>query len=243
MGLLSGIIYFVRALFMLVSNPSLIGLALIPSLITLGLSIVSVWLCGHYGVKLLPDAMASIGVAIDPSSWVAWALEGGVWAVGLMLSVFLTPWLVILFGFPLCEPLSAKADALLGGDEVETSFIVGFISGLKVSVGLVILGLAGNAVLFFLGLIPGLGLFVAPLGLFVWTPLILCFDLCDAKFTRMDLTFKQRLQKLSSRLFSTISIGFVAGLLIMPPFINLLGLPVAVLMGTLYARSLESSPA
>jgi uncharacterized protein involved in cysteine biosynthesis len=239
MGPLSGIFYFIRALWMLLSNPSLIGLALIPSLITLALSLVSVWLCGSYGSMIIPDLMTSLGMTLDETSWLSWALEGGVWMIGLVLSVFLTPWLVILFGFPLCEPLSAKADTILGGDEIPTSFLAGFISGLKVSIGLVILGIAGNVLLVCLGFIPGLGLITAPLGLLVWTPLILCFDLCDAKFNRMQLTFKERFRTLFGRFFSTISVGLVAGVLIMPPFLNLLGLPVAVLMGTLYARSLE----
>jgi len=241
MGLFSGIFYLFRALIMLLSNPGLIGLALIPSLVTLGLSIVSVWLCGTYGATIIPDLMSTFGVTIEDGSWISWALTGGVWVVGLILSIFLTPWLVILFGFPLCEPLSAKADTLLGGEEISASFLGGLISGLQVSIGLVVLGLGGNILLFFLGLIPGVGLITAPFGLFVWTPLILCFDLCDAKFTRMQLSFGERFRKLRSHLFSTISVGLVAGLLIMIPFFNLIGLPIAVLMGTLYARSFETS--
>ena len=241
MGLFSGVFYLFRALIMLLSNPGLIGLALIPSLVTLGLSIVSVWLCGTYGSTLITDLMSTLGVSIGENSWISWSLTGGVWVVGLILSVFLTPWLVILFGFPLCEPLSAKADTLLGGEEIPASFFGGLISGLQVSIGLVVLGLGGNILLFLLGLIPGVGLITAPLGLFVWTPLILCFDLCDAKFTRMQLSFRDRFLSLRRHLFSSISIGLVAGLLIMIPFFNLIGLPVAVLMGTLYARSLERS--
>ena len=239
MGLFSGLIYLIKALLMLLRHPSLIGLALIPSFVTLILSIISVWVCGRYGVMWLPDLLGTLGWSIDDTSWLSSILKGSVWTLGLILSVFLTPWLVILFGFPLCEPLSAKADVLLGGEEVETSFWSGLISGLAVSIGLVILGIGGNLVLFALGIIPGLGLITAPLGLFVWTPFILCFDLCDAKFVRMNLTFKQRFQQLKRHPFSTVSVGLVASLLIMPPFLNLIGLPIAVLIGTLYARAIE----
>ena len=239
MGLFSGIVYLFRSLFMLLSNPSLIGLALIPSLVTLALSLVSIWLCGHYGAKFIPEIISSLGVNPDSTSWLSWALKGGVWAAGSVLSILLTPWLVILFGFPLCEPLSVKADTLLGGEEVPTDLMSGLISGLKVSLGLAILGITGNALLLFLGLIPGLGLITAPLSLFVLTPFILCFDLCDAKFARKQIAFTHRFRILRRHFFSTISVGLVAGLLIMPPFLNLIGLPIAVLMGTLYARRLE----
>ena len=239
MGIFAGVIYFFRALGLLLTNPSLIALALIPSLVTLGLSLFSLWLCGTYGAELIRDGLLSAGVELDPASWGAWIVEKGAWFLSGLLSVFITPWLVVLFGFPLCEPLSARADSILGGREVEVSFLKSILTGLKVSILVALIGITGSLFLLFLGLVPVLGLFTAPLSFFVWTPFVLCFDLCDAKFARLQLSFGERFGKLRQHFFSAISVGFVASLLIMPPFFNLLGLPVAVLMGTILAREIE----
>ena len=54
------------------------------------------------------------------------------------------------------------------------------------------------------------------------------------------MSFAQRKQAIFSRSFASISVGLVALALISPPFVNLLGLPVAVCMGTLHARALSS---
>ena len=42
-------------------------------------------------------------------------------------------------------------------------------------------------------------------------------------------------------MLSTASVGLVAIPLLGTPFLNLIGAPVAVLMGTLYARTLETN--
>ena len=105
-------------------------------------------------------------------------------------------------------------------------------------IGLVVLGLTGSIILMIAGLFPGLSLITVPVNFFIWTPMILIFDLCDSVFVRRNLDFSQRKQKVFGHFFASVSVGLIAFMLISIPFLNLIGLPVAVCMGTLHAHKL-----
>ena len=151
----------------------------------------------------------------------------------------LTPWLVMLLGLPLCEPLAARADAILGGQEVKGTFFGDIMASLRTTLGLTLVGIAGSIGLFLLGLIPGVGLLTGPFMALVWTPLFLCFDLCDSSLARRQLRFRQKVNAVLKRPFSSISMGLTGSVLLAVPLINLFGLPIAVLAGVIRVRDLE----
>ena len=235
-GLLAGIVDLLRALALLLRHPKLIGLALIPSLAAFVLSGVAVYFSFDYADEFLKW----MNVELD-DGWISQVMVTGGGLFTSILAVVIMPWLIMLVGFPLCEPLVAQADVLLGGEEVESSMISGVGQGIMVSIGVAILGLGGAVVSLLFGWVPLFGQILVAFYVVFWGPLILCFDLCDATFSRRFYPFSKRFQLLRSDWVSTISVGFVAMILIAPPFFNLLGLPVAVLMGTLHAHRLQKN--
>lgn len=238
MGILNGPLAALRAVSLLLKNPSLIPLALVPALVTCAISFVGVGLGVYYGDDLFGLVWPS-----EPENTILYGLW---WLGGLIVrlataaaALLITPWLVMLVGLPLCEPLAARADALLGGQAVEGSLVGELAKTLKTTIGVTVVGLSGAVLFFLLGLIPGLALITAPFVTFVWTPLFLCFDLYDSSLARRQLGFRQKVRTLLGRPVSSISLGLMGTVLLATPVINLLGLPVAVLAGVISVRALE----
>ncbi len=227
-----------RALRLLLGNPSLLGWALLPALVTLALSIAALWAAMSFGDDLLgwvwpePDGGWLHGL------WVAgrWLLS----AASALLSLVITPWLVMLIGLPLCEPLAERADALLGGPAPSAGFWAGIADAAVSSTGIVALGLAGAAALFVLGLIPGVGLLTAPLATFVWTPLFLAFDLYDSSLARRQVPFRRKLALTFGHPAHSLGLGLIGGFLVSVPIVNLIGLPLSVVAGVAAVRDLEA---
>lgn len=237
MDLLFGPLLALRALQQILSTRRLRWLSLVPALIALLLTPLGLFLALHYAQELLLWLWPQ-----PPSGLFAWLWQIfhffskiGAWVVGLLLM----PWLVMLFGLPLCEPLAGAVDELNGGRAAHAQWTTALWRSLTSSVGVLLFGLAGTVALLILGLIPGLSLITTPLLTFVWTPFILAFDLVDGALCRRQLGFFERLGLLLRHPFLMISVGLTGGLLVSVPFLNLLGLPVAVAMGSLAIRRLE----
>ena len=235
--MLAGVIDFFKALTLMLRHPKLIGLALIPSGVALILSSVAI----YYSFAYSDVFLNWMNIQIDDQSWLSSLVVGGSGFLVSILVCFIMPWLVMLVGFPLCEPLVGKVDVILGGEETEVSFYEGLSQGLLVSLGVAILGGGGALACLVLGWIPLFGQILLAFYVVVWGPLILCFDLCDGAFCRRFYSFSTRFRLLRSHLLSSMSVGFVAMLLISPPFLNLLGLPIAVIMGTLHVHRIQNS--
>lgn len=240
-GWLAGPVSALRALGLLAQSPRLILLGLLPALVTLGVSIIAISLALAYG----DDALARLWTVPDSGLlhvlwWVAWALSLVAYAVAVLM---LTPWLVMLVAFPLCEPLAARAERILANEQEPTGQGLGFITDLaravKSSLGVLLLGLAGAVGFLLLGLLPGVGLITTPFVALVWTPLFVSFDLFDSSLERRQLGFGRKLAILRANLPTSLSLGLTAAPLISLPFLNLLGLPVAVVAGVLVVRALE----
>ena len=157
-----------------------------------------------------------------------------------LLSLILAPFLVMIIALPLCEPLAAEVDRQAGGEEVELGLIEGILSGISLSVKLVIMGLGVSIALTIASLIPVVGFFAGCFNIFCWTPFILSLDVTDFVFARRAYSLSKRFEILRSRPLNTISIGLLAAPLLATPFLNLIGAPIVVIMGTLYARQLET---
>ncbi len=238
MGILHGILLFFRALGFLLQNMKLIPFVLLPALTALLISIGTIVIISIYGDEFLAKVAPQYFAHYDSS----WMTTTSVWVIKIamnILSLFLIPWLVILVAFPLCEPLATSCDPLLGGQEVEISLFTGIGRSFLVSLGVVVLGLTGTVGLLFLGIVPIVGLMAPVIQMTIWTPLLLCFDLCDTVFARRQYHLKERWQLLNGSIFRTCSVGFFASFCVAIPFVNLVTLPIAVVMGTMYARELE----
>ena len=239
MGIFTGPVSAAQGLGIILSSPRMLALALVPALVTLGVSILGGWLAAHFSAELL------VSLWPEPSSWLLYPLW---WLVSLvlelasvLLAVLITPWLVMLVGLPLCEPLSAAIDEHLGGTSVKGTFWGEIARTLTATLGITLLGLSGAIAFLLLGLIPGVGLLTTPFVALVWTPSFLAFDLCDSPLARRQLGFRQKLGVLRSRPFTTISIGLTGTLLLSIPVLNLIGLPVAVAMGVVAMRTVEKA--
>jgi CysZ protein len=237
MSLFHGIILFFKALGFLLKNTRLIPYALLPALVTLLVSLGSITLILIYGDEFL--AYAAPQYFKNQSGWLA---SFSIWMIKLALNAlvfFLIPFLVMLVAFPLCEPLAIKCDDILGGKELEVGLFSGITRSFSVSIMVVTFGLFGSIALLFLGFIPIIGFLAPAFQILIWTPFLLCFDLCDSLFARRQYPFKERFGLLSQNLTKTIGIGLIASFCVSIPFLNLLTLPIAIVMGIMYAREIE----
>ncbi|MEE2644266.1 MAG: EI24 domain-containing protein [Myxococcota bacterium] len=229
MNPLAGPLLFFEALTLLLRSPKLWLPSLLPAFAGLALSAVGMVCAFTYGDEL---------IALIPQ------LNEGGWLMELLLSsalsvvvLLLTPWLVMLVGFPLCEPLIGRADAILGGEEVEIGALQSILRSLTVGVMITVIGIGGALALTLISFFPLLGPFVLPFQLLLWTPAFAAFDACDGLFGRRQLTLRARLAALWRAPLNTMSVGLVVMALISVPILNMIGLPIAALIGTLYARS------
>lgn len=237
MGLFAGPFAALRGLQLLLKHPTLVKLSLLPALLASVLSAIGVWAAIAYGPDLLSTILTEPENTILYVFW--WILALLVRISAAALSLIVTPWLVMFLGLPICEPLAAKADELLGGKPVEGSFVAEVVLAFTGSIGILGIGLAGTVVLFLLGLIPGLGAITAPFALLIWTPLFLAFDMCEASLTRRQFNLRQKLSLLSRNPLRTLSLGLTATVLVAVPVLNLVGLPIAVLAGVFVVRDME----
>jgi uncharacterized protein involved in cysteine biosynthesis len=240
MGVLAGPLAALRGAKLLFKNPALIPLALLPAILTCLISFAGLWLAIAYG----DNAFALVWPERPDNTFllVLWTI--GAWIVRALVMVavlFVTPWLVMLVGLPLCAPLAEKADELLGGPVAAGGLLGDIAASVKTTVAMTTVGIAGGVGLFFLGLIPGLGLLTTAFTVLVWTPLFLAFDLYDPVLSRRRFGFRRKVGAVLASPISAISVGLVATVLLAVPVVNLLGLPIAVLAGVSAMRRLEDS--
>lgn len=219
----------VRALALLGGGRGLLPKALLPALVAVAVSIAGVWAAIAYGPDLLAWAWPPPAGGLAYAIW--WITDALVRISGAALSLVLTPWLVMLVGLPLCEPLVGRAETLLGSKPVPGTFFGEIARTLTTSLGLVAIGLAGAIGFFVLGLIPGVAVVTVPFVSFVWTPLFLAMDLCDSSLGRRQYSLRRKLGFVLRNPIRMLSLGLTAMLLVAIPGVNLLGLPVAVLAG------------
>ncbi len=235
MNIFLGPLLALQALRLLLSSRRLILKAFIPGLV----ASVSTGAIFYLFYESMPKVRSNF-------SWVFDSLEeylgGGAidFTFSVVLTFILAPFLVLIIALPLCEPLAAEIDSQGGGQELEVSMISGLFTGVASGLKLVVIGLSVSLILSILSLIPLIGFIAGAFNLFIWTPLILCFDVTDFVFSRRGLnSVSQRIKLLLSAPLSTSSVGFMVIPLLGTPFLNLIGAPIAVIVGTLYARSLE----
>lgn len=215
-----------KALLMLFSSRKLLLLALIPGVVSLFVTFGIYW-----GVNELIIPLKEFFI----NTWVPLSTT----LLSFLLTILIAPFVVILLALPLSEPLAVEVDVLEGGEEVDLGFVSSFLQGITMSLKLVVVGMGVSLLLSLLSLIPVLGFIALLLNVVVWTPLILCYDVTDFIFSRRALSLSQRLKLLLSSPISTSSVGIMILPLLATPGLNLMGAPIAAMIGTLYARELE----
>ncbi len=217
-----------RGFGLLLEHPRLIPFALIPAVAAVALSALAFWAVYTYG----------FASRFEFEGWKA-ALTWLVRVLEFLVALMASSWLVLLLGFPLCDPLTSRAEAIVGGKTRAAPFFQEIRRALGSTFGMVSLGLVGAVFLGLLGLIPGLAVFTIPFTKFVWLPLFVAFDMQDPSMARRQLEFKQKLGILLRHPVRTASMGIVGTWLLAIPGINFVGLPVAALAGVVAVRELE----
>lgn len=239
MGISGAFSAFGRGLSLLFANPSLWALAALPAIVAVGASFLGFYLATTYGVELFSLLWA------EPENFILhffWAIFAFIFRVAsVLLTLLITPWLVMLLGLPLCEPLAAKVDEMLGGKPVEGTFWGDIGKTLVTTGGLAVVGLSGALVLFALGIVPLIGFVTGPFVFFVWTPAFLGFDLFDSGLARRQFKFRQKLDLVMANKLMTLTVGLMAMALLSFPILNFVGLPVAVVTGVVAVRQLEEA--
>ena len=227
-----GPILFFQSLIILMSSRSLIKRALLPGMVsflaTLGI---------FYAINEYSHLLVSWSESLSSLTQTYSLFDN---FLGLLLTLLLAPFIVMVIALPLCEPLAAEVDRQQGGEEIEIGILEGILGGLGMSLKLLTIGLTVSVSLTIISFIPLIGFFAGLFNVLVWTPLILSFDVTDFLFSRRNLKLSQRFNLLFKSLISTMSVGLVVLPLLGTPFINLIGAPLAVIMGTLYARKLTT---
>lgn len=248
MGLFTGLGLFFDSLSLFRTHKKLKKLALIPGVAAL----IATFVLFLGSTALIPQLSSWLGNMTESgaSSWFSSWLGNGtesallfkaISAIGaLIITVLLAPFMVMLIALPLCEPLAAEVDRLHGGEEVQQGLIDGVIRGVTLSLKLVVIGVGGSLILSVLSLMPVIGLLAVPFNLLVFTPFILALDLTDFVFARRGTGLADRVSHLKAHLTATIGLGIITVPLVSIPFLNLIGAPIAVIMGTLYARRIEA---
>ncbi|MFN3198204.1 MAG: EI24 domain-containing protein [Bradymonadia bacterium] len=235
MSIFTGTAAYFGALGLMAKHPKLVGYALIPAAVTFGLSLAGGWLVSSYMDELIVSWLGSEGASGFFGTILGWIAGALSW-----LSVlFITPWLVMLIALPLCDPLIGATEAVIGGKEVEVGIIEGIVSALKSTILVLLVGLAGSIIFGMLGVLPGIGLIIAPLVMFGWTPLFLAFDLYDGSLSRRNLSPKGKIKAVFGRPATAWGLGIIASILVSIPMLNLIGLPLSVVAAVLVVYKLE----
>ncbi|MBU6154016.1 MAG: EI24 domain-containing protein [Bdellovibrionales bacterium] len=214
-----------RVLGLLLENPGLLGLFILPMAITLIVvsSVIYGVLIGLWGAfqnlfQSILGSYSAIGTGV--LSVIAGALLMYFSALSLGL-------LIQLFASPFNDILSEKTELACGENPPQTSLrrlIVVFLLDLR-KTGFT---LSLTLILFLLGLIPGFGLLSIP-GL----ALVQAFTFLSYPLSRRTIGLRGSLGWIANNFYRSLGFGLITLALFSIPVINLFALPVSVIAGTL----------
>jgi CysZ protein len=225
----AGVRFFFAGLRMLAHHPSLVGLSIIPILLTLialiSLVMGSVWVAG----RLLGGAFLPFGGQLLIFAQ----------AVILLLAFFFSyliylPLARILLA-PFSEAISRRTHRIVAG-EVRTPEVRGWGRAILEGAKLV----AFQAVIALMALVIGLIFppLAGPLGVAV-TVSFVCLDFMDVPLAVRGRKLGEKLRYILNCKMLALGFGAAGYLLLIIPFVNLLALPVGVIGATLLVASRE----
>jgi CysZ protein len=153
-------------------------------------------------------------------------------ALGMMLSALLC--------LPLHDALSQRVEALQGALPAPLSFREALPSSILHSILGISLWIGAELALTPLQLIPGLGTLLELVLGFAVTAFFLGHQLLDGPMSRRQMSFAEKLTWMRAHLSSVLGLGSMGTLMIAVPFLNAIGLPIAITGGTLLFLELET---
>lgn len=234
---LQGAVLPLKAAGVILRSGKLRGLAMLSGLITFVSLIALLWLLGVYTDDLLRYFWST------PESW--WGK--GLWYVVLVLA-FLGLLVIgmntvpLALQAPLQDPMSEATEELCGDFQAPGFTVGALVKG--VSVGLahtltrIAILLAGQALLFPLNFIPGIGSIVWTVLSATWTIVWAAGEHLGGPMARHLYPFSAVRQVLRKRRALTFGFGATVYLLLWVPVLNLFFVPLAIVGGTLLFRGL-----
>jgi CysZ protein len=158
----------------------------------------------------------------------------------LAIAVLTYTALALLIGDPFYEVISERVEQRLGGTPggVELPWYRTFRRNLVDSIRLIVLGIAINTPLFFLGFIPIAGQIVVPVLNAIVSGWLLAVELTGIPFNRRGLFLADRRRLLRANRSMALGFGIPVYLLLLIPLAALVVIPAAVAGGTLMTRHL-----
>ncbi|MEJ3743295.1 EI24 domain-containing protein [Actinomycetes bacterium KLBMP 9797] len=235
----AGVGLFGRGLGMYVRSPRLVGLGLIPALIS-AIVYTAAFVALIYFVGDLAGAVTwfadgwSSGARETVRAFAGVAILGVAALIGVLTFTAVT----LAIGDPFYEQISARVEQRFGGvpDEVEVSWWRSLRRSLGDSLRLIALSLLIGVPLFAAGFIPIVGQTVVPvLGALVagW---ILALELVGVAFTRRGRRLPERRAALRANRATALGFGVSVFCCFLIPLGAVLLMPAAVIGGTLLAR-------
>lgn len=241
-GLASGIGTLIKGAGLVLRRARLFGLGLIPPLITsvlfLVLFVTASWLSPRFAIWATPFAEGWDG---------AEALRGFVALLmvaisGLLLVLMFTATTLAL-GAPLYDRISEEVDAYAGSYAAasEETLLRSLWSTLKHLAKVAAITVPVGAVFLLVGLIPGVGSFLAAVGSAIFGGWMIALEMVGSPAGRRGIrTLGQRHALLRRDPWRALGFGVPAFLLLSVPLVALLVFPIATAGGTLLTRRLVS---
>ncbi|MCI0662653.1 MAG: EI24 domain-containing protein [Acidobacteria bacterium] len=226
-----GIRFFFSGLLMLTRHPPLLGLSLIPIVITvvalLSLALSIAWLVGGWVAGILGEDLRIVAQAL-------------IFLFALMLGYFLYLPVARVLLAPFSEALSRRAHAINTAAMSNSSHIGlasrgwgrAMLEGLKLVMFQVVIGI--TALTISLVFPP----FSAPIGITV-AIFICALDFCDVPLSVRGLPFGRKMNLIWRYKSLTIGFGIAAYLSLLIPIVNLFSLPAGVIGATLLINGIE----
>ncbi len=222
---ISGLTSPIRVLGLLLEHPGLLGLFILPMVITL--IIVSSVI---YGVLIgLWNTLQGLFQSVlgTASAWGSGILSVLAGALLIYFSAFCLGILIQLIASPFNDILAEKTEVACGETPPKTTlnrlFLVFLIDLRKTG-----LTLSFTVVLFLIGLIPGIGLISIP-GL----ALVQAFTFLSYPLSRRAIGIRGSFSWIRENFFRTLGFGLITLVLFSIPVINLFALPLSVIAGTI----------
>ncbi len=234
-NLFKGISYPFISITYFFKYPKLISLSIIPFLINLLLYTI-ILLSSLYFVK--PRLVSLSGLNNDPN------ILNYFFYIFLSIIVFLILIIIcyivfsILSGIitgPFNEHISQYIEEKITNQiiVVQHGFIKDIFISLKSEISKIIFYLIVIIILFIIGFIPIIGLIFSLLFLFLFNCFYSALDFLDYPMARKNYKLKQKIKSIKSKPSLSFGFGFIASLILVIPFINVLLKPIFVVSGTL----------
>ncbi len=234
-----------RGLGLVLSNPRLLVIGLLPALLSGVLYVVLLVLL----VRFLPDVSAQVTWFAD--GWRGWLRDtarvfagAGVLGLSVLLGIVTFTAVTLLIGDPFYEKISERVEARFGGvpDEVEVGVLESLRRSAVDSLRLIGISVLVAIPLFLLGFVPFVGQTVVPVVGGAVGGWLLALELTGAPFQRRGQRLRHRRAVLRGRKPLTLGFGAAVFVVFLIPLGAVFLMPAAIAGATLLARKSLGSP-